>query len=66
MLVGPIGRYTTGHFDLMDWDMFRAASDDNICVRGVLRYCNVFHQEVCSRRSTDKNNPYLPQPKTVD
>ncbi len=30
MLVGPIGCYTTGHFDHVDWDMFRAASDDDI------------------------------------
>ncbi len=26
----PIGRYTTGLFDHVDWDMFRAASDDDI------------------------------------
>ncbi len=50
-------------FDHVDWDMFRAASDDD---RGVLRYCNVFHQEVCRGRGADKNNPHLPQPKTVD
>ncbi len=27
---------------------------------------NVFHQEVYRGRSTDKNNPHLPKPKTVD
>ncbi len=30
MLVGPIGRYTTGLFDHVDWDMFQAASEDDI------------------------------------
>ncbi len=30
-------------FDHVDWDMFRAASDDD---RGVFRYGHVFHQEV--------------------
>ncbi len=50
-------------FDHVDWDIFRAASDDD---RGVFRYGHVFHQEVYRGRCTDKNNPYLPQPKTVD
>ncbi len=30
MLVGPIGCYTQDCFDHVDWDMYRAASDDNI------------------------------------
>ncbi len=50
-------------FDHVDWDIFRAASDDD---RGVYRFCNMFHQEVYRGRSTDKNSPHLPQTKTVD
>ncbi|RXN14101.1 dynein heavy chain [Labeo rohita] len=51
-------------FDHVDWDMFRAASDDDI--EAYSRHSYVFHQEVCRRRSADKNNPHLPQPKTMD
>ncbi len=39
--------------------MFRAVSDD-----GILRYCNVFHQEVCRGRSTDKKICIYPNKKT--
>ncbi len=37
-------------------------SDDD----GVFRFCNVFYQEVYRRRSSEKNNPHLPKPKTMD
>ncbi len=47
-------------FDHVDWDMFRAASDDD---RGVFRFCNVFYQEVYRRRSSDKNNLHYPNQK---
>ncbi len=64
MLVGPIGRYTTGMFDHVDWDMFRAASDDDI--EAYSDYGHVFHQEVYRGCSSDQNHPHLPQPKNVD
>ncbi len=51
-------------FDHVDWDMSRAASDDDIEAYSDTE--NIFHQEVCRECSTDKNNPHLPQPKTVD
>ncbi len=62
MLVGTIGRYTTGLF----WSRGLGHVPGSVWWwhRGVLRYCNVFHQEVYRGRSTDKNNLHLPQPKT--
>ncbi len=51
-------------FDHVDWDMFRAVSDDDIEV--FLDSVTFFYQEVYRRHSSDKNNPHLPQPKTVD
>ncbi len=44
--------------------MFREASDDDIEAYSDSVTC--FYQEVYRGRSTDKNNPHLPQPKTVD
>ncbi len=52
MLVGPIGRYTTGLF----WSRGLGHVLGSVWWqhRGVLRYCNVFHQEVCRSRSIQK------------
>ncbi len=62
MLVGPIGRYTTGLF----WSRGLGHVPGSVWWRhrGVFRYCNVFHQEVYRGCSSDQNNPNLPQPKT--
>ncbi len=63
MLVGPIGRYTTGVF----WSRGLGHVPGSVWWRhrGVFRFFNVFYQEVYRRCSSDKNNPHLPQPKTV-
>ncbi len=64
MLVGPIGRYTTGLF----WSRGLGHVPGSIWWRhrGVFRYGHVFHQEVYRGCSSDQNYPHLPQPKTVD
>ncbi len=62
--VGSIGRYTAGLF----WSRGLGHVPGSVWWRhrGVLRFCNVFHQEVRRGCGSDKNNLYLPQPKTVD
>ncbi len=50
-------------FDNVDWDMFRAASDDDIEAYSDTFTCFI---RKCIDDSSDQNNPYLPQPKTVD
>ncbi len=58
MLVGPIGRYTTGLF----WSRGLGHVPGSVWRRhrGVFRYGHVFHQEVYRWCSSDQNNPYLP------
>ncbi len=61
MLVGPIGRYTTGLF----WSRGLGHVPGSVWWRhrGVFRFCNMFHQEVYRRFGSDQNHPHLPQPK---
>ncbi len=60
MLVGPIGRYTTGLF----WSRGLGHVPGSVWWRhrGVFRFRNMFHQEVYRWCSSDQNHPHLPQP----
>ncbi len=51
-------------FDHVDWDMFRTASDDDIEAYSDTITC--LEGETMGFCSTNKNNPHLPHPKTVD
>ncbi len=48
-------------FDHVDWDMFRAASDDDIEAYSDTVTC--FIRKCIEDVVTDKNNPYLPPTK---
>ncbi len=51
-------------FDHVDWDMFRAASDDDI--EAYSDYVMCFIRKCIEDIFPTKKNPHLPQPKTVD
>ncbi len=51
-------------FDQVDWDMFQAASDDNIEAYSDTVMC--FIRKCIEGVIPEKNIPHLPQPKTVD
>ncbi len=53
-------------FDHVDWDMFRAASDDDIEAYSDMVTCFIRKCISGRRCSSDQNNMHLPQPKTVD
>ncbi len=61
MLVGPIGRYTTGLF----WSRGLGHVPGSVWWRhrGVFRFCNVFYQEVYRGRSTNKKLCIYPNQK---